>query len=239
MNFEFPMTKEYAESIGKPELEGKAYKSNGGEMVWNEVLGKEIPVGWRLQLGEILAKKGYIRGPFGSSLKKDDMQLTGVPVYEQQHAIYNHRKFRYFISNDKHNNLKRFTVQPNDMVISCSGTLGKIIMIKEKDPIGIINQALLILRIDEYKIKPIIFKYFLTSPDGNQSLIENSSGSAQINIAKREIIESITMAISTDDIQALFESYLLIIDIKLDYLLTENNQLEIFKLILLSKMTKA
>jgi len=46
VDFEFPMTKEYAESIGKPELEGKAYKSNGGGMVWNEVLGKEIPVGW-------------------------------------------------------------------------------------------------------------------------------------------------------------------------------------------------
>jgi type I restriction enzyme S subunit len=46
VDFEFPMTKEYAESIGKPELEGKAYKSNGGGMVFNEVLGKDIPVGW-------------------------------------------------------------------------------------------------------------------------------------------------------------------------------------------------
>ncbi len=46
VDFEFPMTKEYAESIGKPELEGKTYKANGGEMVWNEELGKDIPVGW-------------------------------------------------------------------------------------------------------------------------------------------------------------------------------------------------
>jgi type I restriction enzyme, S subunit len=46
VEFEFPMTKEYAESIGKPELEGKAYMANGGEMVWNEVLGKNVPVGW-------------------------------------------------------------------------------------------------------------------------------------------------------------------------------------------------
>ena len=36
VDFEFPMTKEYAESIGKPNLEGKPHKSNGGEMVWNE-----------------------------------------------------------------------------------------------------------------------------------------------------------------------------------------------------------
>lgn len=46
VNFEFPMTQEYAESIGKPELAGKPYKSSGGEMVWNEELGQEVPKGW-------------------------------------------------------------------------------------------------------------------------------------------------------------------------------------------------
>jgi type I restriction enzyme S subunit len=49
VEFEFPISKEYADSIGKPELEGKAYKSNSGEMVWNEELGNEIPKGWRVK----------------------------------------------------------------------------------------------------------------------------------------------------------------------------------------------
>lgn len=31
-----------------PDLNGKPYKSNGGEMVWNEELGKEIPKGWKI-----------------------------------------------------------------------------------------------------------------------------------------------------------------------------------------------
>ena len=47
VEFEFPMTAEYAESIGKPELEGQPYKSSGGEMEYNEVLEQEIPKGWR------------------------------------------------------------------------------------------------------------------------------------------------------------------------------------------------
>ena len=46
VNFEFPMTQEYADSIGKPELAGKPYKSIGGEMVWNDELGQEVPKGW-------------------------------------------------------------------------------------------------------------------------------------------------------------------------------------------------
>lgn len=43
VDFEFPMSAEYAASIGKPELEGKPYKSSGGEMVWNDELDLEIP----------------------------------------------------------------------------------------------------------------------------------------------------------------------------------------------------
>jgi len=38
-----------------PNEEGKPYKSSGGEMVYNEELGKEIPKGWRIgKLGELL-----------------------------------------------------------------------------------------------------------------------------------------------------------------------------------------
>src|SRR5574344_487459 len=31
-----------------PDENGKPYKSNGGKMVWNEELGKEIPLGWEV-----------------------------------------------------------------------------------------------------------------------------------------------------------------------------------------------
>lgn len=48
VDFEFPITKEYAAFIGKPELEGKPYKSSGGEMEFCEKLEKEIPQGWEL-----------------------------------------------------------------------------------------------------------------------------------------------------------------------------------------------
>ncbi|MCQ8129942.1 hypothetical protein, partial [Methylomonas rivi] len=69
-------------------------------------------------LGSLLAKKGYIRGPFGSSLKRGEMQDYGIPVYEQKNAIYNVRDFRFFIGNDKFEKLKRFQVKTNDLIIS-------------------------------------------------------------------------------------------------------------------------
>jgi type I restriction enzyme, S subunit len=52
VDFEFPISAEYAASIGKPELEGKPYKSNGGEMVFCEELEQEIPKGWTCSIIE-------------------------------------------------------------------------------------------------------------------------------------------------------------------------------------------
>jgi type I restriction enzyme S subunit len=46
VQFDFPMTKEQAEAMGKSELVGKPYKSSGGKMVYNEQLKREIPEGW-------------------------------------------------------------------------------------------------------------------------------------------------------------------------------------------------
>ena len=121
-----------------------------------------IPEGWvETTLGFLMADKGYIRGPFGSALKRGEMLDDGVPVYEQANAIYNHRKFRYFIDNDKHATLSRFTVKPNDILISCSGTFGKTTIIKEDDPKGIISQALLILRSNPSKINTFYLNYYL------------------------------------------------------------------------------
>lgn len=147
------------------------------------------------RLKEILQDKGYIRGPFGSSLKRNELKSTGIPVYEQQHAIYATREFRYYIDEEKYSQMKRFTVKPKDLIISCSGTIGKVDLISEKDPIGIISQALLILRANTYIVLPEYLFYFFKSDYGYNSIISRSMGSVQVNIAKREVIENIKINI--------------------------------------------
>ena len=147
------------------------------------------------KLGDILADKGYIRGPFGSALKRGDMKSEGIPVYEQQHAIYQMRDFRFFIDDKKFQEMKRFQVQENDLVISCSGTVGKVTIISKDDPKGIISQALLILRVNPNIILPKYLQYFFISSKGYNSIISRSSGSVQVNIAKRDVIESIPLSL--------------------------------------------
>jgi len=198
---------------------------------------ENLPEGWRVgTLGEVLEPKGYIRGPFGSSLKVSDMQRVGIPVYEQQHAIDNHRIFRYFISKEKHNALRRFTVKENDFVVSCSGTLGKITEIDNEDPKGIINQALLILRVNKTVLEPKIFKYFITSTEGNSLLIQDAGGSAQVNIAKREQLVSIPLIIPDTDTQKVIARKLIALDSHIKLKTKENQKLTELKALLLSRL---
>jgi type I restriction enzyme S subunit len=46
VQFDFPISAAQAAAMGRPELEGKPYKSSGGKMVWNGELKREVPEGW-------------------------------------------------------------------------------------------------------------------------------------------------------------------------------------------------
>ena len=96
-----------------------------------------------VELGDVCT---FVRGPFGGALKKESFKHDGYAVYEQQHAIYRNHEIRYFIDYEKFNELKRFSVEPGDMIVSCSGTIGKTYIIPNDAPKGIINQALLKLK---------------------------------------------------------------------------------------------
>lgn len=182
---------------------------------------------WQITtLGEIIGPKGYIRGPFGSALKRNEMQNQGIPVYEQVHAIYNSRNFRYFIDDNKFMELKRFQLCADDLIISCSGTVGKISIIKKNDPKGIISQALLILRPDNRNISPSFLKYFLESDLGQYHLLSASHGSVQPNIAERKVVQQIPILVPPTIEQDLIVQVLSSIDDKIDLLHRNNKTLE-------------
>ena len=168
------------------------------------------------RLGDVLCEKGYIRGPFGSALKRGDLLSEGIPVYEQQHAIYDKRDFRFYISEEKYNEMKRFTVYPDDIIISCSGTVGKVSIIKKNDPKGIISQALLLLRANTNIIAPEYLLYFFKTAKGHNSITSRSSGSVQVNIARRDVIEDIPLYIPCIEKQRQIVSILSSLDDKIE-----------------------
>lgn len=137
----------------------------------------------------------FVRGPFGGSLKKSCFVEDGYAVYEQQHAIYDQfSEIRYFVDEDKFNEMKRFELKPNDLIMSCSGTMGKVAIVPENVKKGIINQALLKLTPKDF-LDVQYLKYWMSSPDFEESIEENTVGAAIKNVASVKVLKQIDVPI--------------------------------------------
>ncbi len=69
--------KEWFINFNFPNEEGKPYKSSGGEMVYNEELGKEIPKGWRVE-----GLLNFFNVIYGKNIATKDIMLNGkFPVF--------------------------------------------------------------------------------------------------------------------------------------------------------------
>jgi type I restriction enzyme S subunit len=133
----------------------------------------------------------FKRGPFGGSLTKSCFTEDGFAVYEQTHAINDQfDNVRYFISESKFNEMKTFEVKPGDLIMSCSGTMGKVAIVPENVHPGIINQALLKLT-PRQNIDKEFIKYYMASKLFQDSLYKMTYGSAIKNIASVKVLKSI------------------------------------------------
>jgi len=143
-----------------------------------------------------------VRGPFGGSLKKEIFVENGYAVYEQSHAIYSDfTSFRYHISEEKFDELKRFSVATSDIIMSCSGTMGKFSMIPTGAAAGVINQALLKLTAAP-GCNPKFLKAVLELPSVQQKLLSQSAGGAIQNVVSVDQIKALPLQLPSEREQA-------------------------------------
>lgn len=138
---------------------------------------------------------GFVRGPFGGSLTKSMFVADGYAVYEQSHAISNQfTDVRYFIDERKFSEMRRFEVHPNDIVMSCAGTLGRTAIAPKGVRRGIINQALLKLTPGP-EVIPQFVKYWMESDDFQSALNSGAAGAALQNVASVRILKDIRVPV--------------------------------------------
>ena len=150
----------------------------------------EIPTSWCwCRLGELGL---YQKGPFGSSLTKSmfvPRSEFSVKVYEQKNAIQKDFTLGdYYIPKEKFNSMQSFIVEPEDIIISCAGTIGEVYKLPKNAPIGIINQALMRVKLYNDELSAfwmLYFDYVLKKEASKQS-----SGTAIKNIPPFEILKA-------------------------------------------------
>ena len=143
---------------------------------------ENLPNGWCLASLDLFGY--YKKGPFGSSLTKslfvDEKTPNRVKVYEQKNAIqHNYQLGNYYISKNKYDEMRGFSVFPGDIIVSCAGTIGEIYQLPIEAPIGIINQALMKITLFYNHIAPY---YIILLKDKLYELSKSAKGTAIKNI---------------------------------------------------------
>jgi len=151
-----------------------------------------IPEDWKIVfLKDVVVQNGLVRGPFGGALKKEYFVKNGYKVYEQRNAIYADINIgNYFVDQNKFDELKRFEIQENDFIVSCSGTIGRIHRIPKNSPKGIINQALLKITIDTNKIESDYFLTIFRWDKFQAKIIDSTQGGAMKNLVGMDIFKN-------------------------------------------------
>ena len=161
----------------------------------DEEIPFEIPKGWEwCRLNDLAL---YRKGPFGSSLTKSMFVAKSnqsVKVYEQKNAIQ--KDFRlgdYYISKEKFEAMQSFIVKPNDIIVSCAGTIGETYLLPLDAPVGIINQALMRVTLFDLSMAEywqMYFAYMLL----NEAQMKGA-GSAIKNIPPFEYLKAVLVPI--------------------------------------------
>lgn len=120
VDFEFPISRDYAQSIGRLDLEGLPYKSSGGEMEYCDSLDVEIPSQWKWGCFRDVANQfsGYSFKGDDYSFEKGITVIRGENVTEGKLRFDTHKKWSLSLPN----RAKNCFLKSKDIVIGMDGS---------------------------------------------------------------------------------------------------------------------
>lgn len=136
----------------------------------------------QVQIGELASnEKGSFKiGPFGSSLKKDELVNRGIPIAGIENVLPNNfvSNFRKFITPEKFKQLADYEIKPGDIVVTTMGTIGRAAVVPENISTTIIDSHLFRMRVDQNRVYPPYLAYAINGFDGLKLQLEQMSRGA-------------------------------------------------------------
>lgn len=141
-----------------------------------------------------------VRGPFGSSIKKSvcvSKEEGGTyKIYEQGNVINENFDIgRYYITDKKFEELNRFEIKENDILMTCAGTLGEVAIVPKKFEKGIFNSVLMRFRCDTSIIRPNYLKLILSSEKIKNMIVKDAIGVGIKNMVPTKEIKEIQIPV--------------------------------------------
>jgi len=199
----------------------------------------QVPESWEVKYLKqvVVDSNGLRRGPFGGALKKEIFVEQGFQVYEQRNAIYDDFiTSRYFIDEVKFNSMKDFQIESGDFIVSCSGTIGKIAEVPSWFKKGVINQALLKIKLDNNVVVNKYFLQYFRWEKFQNKIVENTQGGAMKNLVGMTVFKNTFVPVPSIEEQTKIANILSTVDDKIGLLQQRKSETETLKKGLIQKL---
>lgn len=195
-----------------PDADGRPYKSSGGEMVYDEVLKREIPKGWRVKsFGDVISKIESGKRPKGGidkSLKFGIPSLGAESIDKLGYFDYTSTKYIPF---EYKNRITSGIVQNNDILIYKDGAyVGKTTLFRDGFPFEFttINEHVFLVRsknsnMQEYLLFTLMQNYYfnimqsLGQKAAQPGLNQNDFKNIKIIVPKEECLDDFNKFVDT------------------------------------------
>ena len=159
----------------------------------------EIPEHWEVKrLKKVIGNSGSAikTGPFGSQLLSSEMEQGTIKVYNQQNVIERDLSLgENYISEEKYDELKSFTIFPGDVLITTRGTIGRVLLFTEKAEKGILHPCLMRIQTNHDLLIPQYLALLIQDSDIIIPQLENMSDATTIDVIYSNSLKSVYLPI--------------------------------------------
>lgn len=201
-----------ADALRRKRRESLALLDDLVHSVFVQIVGEGSPhhPSWPVRRVEDLAARtpsAMRTGPFGSALLHSEFVDDGIAVLGIDNAVQNRFAWgeRRFITPEKHDELRRYTVFPNDVIITIMGTTGRSAVVPAEVPTAITTKHLATITPNTLLVRPEFLSNAIHRDSGVLRQIGNKNRGAIMDGLNLGIIRELEIRVPPLETQQTFE----------------------------------